>query len=86
MKARRLIEAANFDPETLSVVYRAFDAAWTEIADHFGDLPRDIESGRIHLAHAILSLAHDDTRNAEQLKVEALQVMALAYKKRGRRK
>jgi hypothetical protein len=84
MKARRLLEGGNFDPETLDVVFRAFDAAWVEIAHHFGDQPRDIESGRAHLAHAILSLAHADSRNAERLKNDALLVMAMSYKWRGR--
>jgi hypothetical protein len=84
MKARRLIQAANFDEETLAVVFRAFDAAWAEIAHHFGDQPRDIEGGRLHLAHAILCLAHTDSRNAERLKNDALLVMAMSYKWRGR--
>jgi hypothetical protein len=84
MKARRLIEGANFDPDTLAVIFKAFDAAWVEIAHHFGDLPRDIEGGRVHLAHAILSLAHADTKNAERLKHDALLVMAMSYKWRGR--
>ena len=80
MKAHRLIEGANFDPETLSVVFKAFDAAWAEIADHFGELPKDIESGRVHLARAVLTLAHEDSRNVERLKTEALQIMAMAYR------
>jgi hypothetical protein len=39
----------------------------------------------MRLAHAILILARDDSRNAEQLKTDALEVMALAYKNRGLR-
>ena len=82
MKARRLIEGAEFDPPTLSVVYQAFDAAWSEISHHFGELPQDIENGRARLAHAILLVAGEDSRDVERLKTEALQIMALAYKNR----
>jgi hypothetical protein len=84
VKARRLIQGANFDPETLSVVFKTFDAAWAEIADHFGELPKDIEGGRLHLARAILTLAHEDSRDVERLKTEALQIMAMAYRGLGR--
>ena len=80
MKARRLIEGAKFDPETQSVVFKAFDAAWSEIATHFGELPRDIEKGRVHLARALLTLAHEDSRDVERLKTGALQIMAMAYR------
>ena len=72
------------DLETRSVALKAFDAAWTEIAPHFGDVPADIERGRVHLAHAILIVARVDSRDPERLKTEALQVMALAYKGFGR--
>ena len=51
-----------------------------QIAQNFGDIPADIESGRIHLAHAILIVARTDSRDPKRLKTEALQVMALAYK------
>ncbi|HEY8276806.1 MAG TPA: hypothetical protein VIG52_07415 [Methyloceanibacter sp.] len=39
MKARRLIEGSLYEPETLNVVFQAFDQAWAEIAgrtDAFG--------------------------------------------------
>ena len=81
VKARRLIEGAEFDPQILTVVYKAFDDAWAEIAHHFGELPKDLETGRVRLAHAILVIAREDSRDAERLKVEALEVMALGYKK-----
>lgn len=81
MKARRIIEGANYGPETLSVLFKAFDAAWGEIAQHFGELPKDIENGRVRLAHAILVVAGEDSSDVEQLKFQALQVMALAYKR-----
>ena len=30
MKARRLLEGATYPPETLAVVFKAFDQAWAE--------------------------------------------------------
>ncbi len=81
MKARRLIEGADFDPDTLGVVFAAFDAAWQEIASHFdAENPAQIEQARLQLAHAVLVAARDDGRDAERLQRDALQVMALAYK------
>ncbi len=80
VKGRRLIAEADLDLETRTVALKAFDAAWAEIAQNFGDEPADVESGRMHLAHAILIVARADSRDPERLKTEALQVMALAYK------
>lgn len=76
MKARRLIESSALSGETLHVVFQAFDAAWAEIADHFYDDP-EIETARLRLAHAVLAVANDESRDVEQLKNNALQVMAL---------
>jgi hypothetical protein len=46
-------------------------------------MPETIENGRVRLAHAVLVVARGDSRNPEQLKVEALEVMALTYKNDG---
>ncbi len=79
MKARRLIERSSFPPETLHVIFEAFDHAWSEISHHF---PDHQEPARIRLAHAVLVLAREDSEDAERLKNDALQVMALAYRQR----
>ena len=83
MKAHRLIEGADFDADTLHVIFAAFDAAWQDIAGHYD--PNDtaqIEQARLRLAHAVLAAACDDGRDAERLKRDALEVMALTYKPR----
>ena len=75
MRARRLIESSTFEPETLHILFQAFDDAWAEIAHHFsGD-----EKAITRLAHAVLIIAREDSADAERLKKDALQVMALAY-------
>lgn len=83
MKARRLIESSDFSPETLHIIYEAFDAAWAEICHHFADDESGTEHARLRLAHAVLVVASEGSNDAVALKNDALQVMALAYRKRG---
>lgn len=81
MKARRLIEGSNFGPETLAILYEAFDTAWVQIAPHFDATDaKQIEAARIRLAHAVLVVASEDGNDAAALSNSALQIMALAYK------
>jgi hypothetical protein len=82
MRARRLIETSTFDPKTLRVLFQTFDEAWSEIADHFNNEPKEIEQARLRLAHAVLIVAREDSDDAERLKNDALRVMALAYRHR----
>ena len=79
MKARRLIENSAFSPETLHIIFKAFDDAWNEIAHHFDG---DAEGARMKLAHALLMVAREDSEDADRLKNGALQMMALAYRER----
>ena len=80
MNARQLIEGASFGPDALKAVGQAFDEAWTQIAGNFGTEPAVIESARLKLAEALLSVADDDSRDVEVLKQAALQRMALDYR------
>ncbi len=82
MKARRLIEGSLYEPGTLQVIFQAFDEGWSEIAHHFGGDPKTIEEARVRLAHACLIVAREDSNDAERIKRDALQVMALAYRQR----
>jgi hypothetical protein len=74
MKARQLIDGASFGPEALKVIGRAFDEAWQSIQGNYG--PRDVESARLRLANALLSVATEDSRDVEALKRGALQAMS----------
>lgn len=82
VNAHQLIDGAWYGPEALKAIGQAFDAAWLQIAGNFGDDPIDIEKARIRLAHALLSVADDDSRDVGVLRQAALQRMALDYKKR----
>jgi len=57
-KARHLIDGASFGPEALKAIGEAFDAAWAEISNNFGDELADVEKARLRLAKAILSIAN----------------------------
>jgi hypothetical protein len=81
MRARELIDGAIFDAPTVAVVGEAFDRAWEEISHHFPDEP-DIERARVRLAHAVLAVADEESRDPERLKRHALEVMALTYRDR----
>jgi len=82
VEARQLMDGASFGPEALKVIGQAFDAAWVQIAGYFGNDPIDIKKARIRLAHAVLSVADDDSRDVGVLRQAALERMALDYKRR----
>lgn len=82
VKAQQLIDGASYGPEALKAIGRAFDEAWLQIAGNFGDDPVDVEIARIKLAHALLSIADEDSRDVGVLKRAALERMALDYEKR----
>jgi len=80
MKARKLIEGATYGPETLKVIGKAFDDAWSEISGHFSNNGLHAQSARLKLAHAVLVVARDDSRDPVELRNAALQVMAMNYR------
>jgi hypothetical protein len=82
MKARQLIDGCSFGPEALKAIGQAFDTAWQEIAGNFGSDAVEVEAARLQLASALLSIANEESRNAEVLKRAALERMALDYKDR----
>ena len=80
MRARQLIDRASYGPETLKIVYKAFDDAWRTIAGNFGNDSDAVEEARIKLAKIILTFPADQIRDADQVKNSALQIMALQYR------
>lgn len=83
MPLRKLTEGSSFAPETLDVIYQAFDLAWEEIGARFGNDPTAIEFGRARLARAVLSVAKDDASDPARLKADALNAFALMYPPEG---
>jgi hypothetical protein len=82
VKAQQMIDGAAYGPEALKAIGQAFDEAWLQIADNFGDDPIDVEKARLRLAQALLSIADEDSRDVRVLKQAALERLALDYKRR----
>jgi hypothetical protein len=80
MKGCPLVAGAWFGPEALKAMGEAFDQAWADIAGTFGSSPGVIESARVRLAEAMLSVATEDSRDVAALKAGALQAMAKNYR------
>jgi hypothetical protein len=82
VKAQQLIDGTAYGPEALKAIGQAFDEAWLQIADNFGDDAIDVEQARLRLAQALLSIADEDSRDVRILRQAALERMALDYKRR----
>jgi hypothetical protein len=76
MEARELITSASYGPETLKVLFRAFDNAWNEIGGSFGDNTLAKQAARLKLANVILDLAREGGHDPDLIKKAALQTMA----------
>jgi hypothetical protein len=61
----------------LTVLFKAFDDAWEQLAPKHGDNPLAIEAARLKLANVILSLATEDSKDSEVLRAAAFRVMSL---------
>ena len=73
----KLILDAGYDPEDLSIIFHAFDGAWSELKDQFGSDPASQESGRIKLAQLILMITRDlESLDAALIQKKAVTMMA----------
>lgn len=73
MQARKLLDAAPFEPETIKALKQAFDAAWESISP---SITRDrIDDTRLSLAHAIVAHAGTGDWDSESLKQAALEAV-----------
>jgi hypothetical protein len=75
VKARQLIDKAAYGPDTLKVLFEAFDKAWAKLNPGIGNDPATIEAARVRLAEVILSFASPDSTDADRLAALALDVM-----------
>ena len=82
MKARALIEAAAFGPETVTAMGEAFNRTWARIKRIFGNTPDAVETARTRLAEAILSVATEGNTDVEDLKNRAIVELAKHYSSR----
>jgi hypothetical protein len=73
MKAHALIGGSTYDPETLKVVYKAFDTAWDRIEPGVSDRLEAIAAARMKLAEAVLEVA----KSLDDFDVNGLAELAL---------
>ena len=71
--------AVSYGPEALTAICQAFDEAWRVLAVVAGNDPLEIETARLELATALLSVANEDSRDGKALRDAALQAIALSY-------
>jgi hypothetical protein len=72
MEARDLIYTATFSPESLHVLFQAFDGAWTELAGDVGGNLESVEAARSELAEIVLDLAKGGPIEGDRLKADAV--------------
>jgi len=63
----------NYDPDTLNVLCRAFDAAWLDISGNGG--AASAEDRRNRLALIILELARRGVRDEQKIRAIAVDVL-----------
>jgi hypothetical protein len=63
----------TFDPGTLKLLARAFDAAWVDVRGY--EAAALAEDRRTRLALVILALAREGTRNEREIKERAVRYM-----------
>ncbi len=73
MPVRKLTESGSFAPESLDIIYGAFDDAWAEMAARIGPDPTAIDFARIRLAQAVLVAAETGEFDRQRIKAEAVQ-------------
>lgn len=74
-KARRTIQGACYDPETLAVLGEVLEEVWAWVASEFANDAQTVEAARIRLACIILDLAKDRQLSALQIAQTAARLM-----------
>jgi hypothetical protein len=80
MKARQLFSAGMYGPDTLKVLFKAFDDAWEVMAPAITGEGYATEAARLRLANVILSLAHAEATDPEAIKNAALVILGVDAK------
>jgi hypothetical protein len=80
MKAHERICGAAYPPETLKVMFEAFDDAWTEVGPSMGTASTTVEMARESLADIMLSLAKTQPIESEGLRNAAVAAFRAMYR------
>lgn len=79
MRTRQLIGAATVPPDSLHVLFDAFDGAWNELAADVGIDPVTVEAARSELATIMLDLANAGPIERDRLKADAVLSYRLSH-------
>ncbi len=66
----------SFNPETLAIMTKAFDAAWEEVGFSLAMREVDPTSVRTMMSVRIMTAVHNGERDPERLKEMAVQAVA----------
>jgi hypothetical protein len=80
MRARQLIGGAAFPPETLNVIFQAFDDAWGELGPALGAEPGAVEAAKLSLATIVLSIANAGPIERASLRDAAVSAFRLKHR------
>jgi hypothetical protein len=80
MRARQLIGGAAYPPDTLKVIFQAFDDAWGELGPAVGAEPEAVEAARLSLATIVLSIAKAGPIEGASLRDAALTAFRLKHR------
>lgn len=78
MKAQKLIAGANFGPEQLKAITKAFEDAWLQIAPSVSSRAEAVQANRLKLASIVLSVANRGTMEPAALTAESVKLMFVA--------
>ena len=79
MEAQQLIRSASYDPDALSIIFKAFDDAWHEVRPSVSDDEMAVEAAKLSLANILLSLAREDSRDFKLLTGDAVRAFRLTH-------
>jgi hypothetical protein len=71
MRARAFV----FQPEELSLLYKAFDDAWEVVKAHHNDTPESREVGRLRLANGVIAAYRGGVTDQLALTAAAIEWM-----------
>lgn len=78
---RELIDESSYGPETLKILYQAFDDAWETIAPKYAGDPDRAEIARLKLANTILSFPVEKSQTSSRSRIPRCRLAALGYVK-----
>jgi hypothetical protein len=74
---KRLIASGSYDPDTLKVLFEAFDNAWEQIAPTVGNHTEAVEAAQIKLANIIMALVtYGKPMDTDTLTQDAVELMS----------